>query len=570
LRPSVDRSARILKPPVATSEHRDVLLRRLVIATLLLAAALVAPSPAAALELGLNVNGGAAGGTAENFAQLSETGARWARHFVVFAGQDGTDGGYDTIVEREQAMGVKTLFVVTGVGGAPPADQAAYARFVGRLAARYRGKVDAYEIWNEQDEPLWWSTPDVGAYVRLLRAAHGAIKAADPAAKVVFGPTTANNYEFLERAYAAGAKGSFDAMAVHTDTACLDVGPTHYYRDRGRIGRFSFLGYREVRATMLHHGDDKPIWMTEFGWSASTRRCERIPGAGPDRSAGVGEADQARHLREAYSCMRRDPYVTVAMWFNSRDLSSDGSELDSYGLKRADGSDRPAAAAFRDAAAGRDTIAAGCGDFDGPQVRVLSPAPGAKFGARDTLHIRAVSPDPDVTRISFAVAGADDEIRNHTNGGKPLTEAQRSPSMEWHGFRELPYGRHTILVTAKDVSGNETTERVEVERLDPARMAAQPVSVAALRLGGRGRSRVLTGALITPLRIAVDGTVRVEWQTRRAGGWRKVHGGGGFAHKPFRFDQKLRYGGRWRVRVRFIGQRPFRSTYSRWIAFRAG
>ncbi len=544
-------------------------LRRLLLLPLLLLGALVAPSPAAALELGLNVNGGAGGGTAENFAQLGQTGARWARHFVVFAGQDRVDGGYDAIVEREQAMGVKTLFVVTGVGGAPPADTGAYARFVGRLAERYRGRVDAYEVWNEQDEPLWWNTPDVGAYVRLLRAAHGAIKAADPAAQVVFGPTTANNYEFLDRAYAAGAKGSFDAMAVHTDTACLDVGPTRFYRDRGRIGRFSFLGYREVRATMLQHGDDKPIWMTEFGWSASTRRCERIPGAGPDRRAGVGEAQQAQFLREAYSCLRRDPYVTVALWFNSRDLTADGSELDSYGLKRADGSDRPAAAAFRDAAAGRDTVSAGCGDFDGPAVRILSPAPGAKFGTRDPLPIRATSPDPDVTRITFALAGAPEEIRNHTNAGKPLTEAQRTPSMEWQGFKRLPYGRHTILVTAKDVNGNETTERVEVERLDPARMTAQQVRVGGLKLAGTGRSRVISGVLITPLRIAVDGKVRVEWETRRAGGWRKVHGGGKFANKPFRFSQTLRNGGRWRVRVRYVAERPFRPTVSRWITFRA-
>ena len=543
-------------------------LRRLLLPLLLLLGALVAPPSASAVELGLNVNGGAAGGTGENFAQLSESGSRWARHFVVFAGQDGVDGGYDTIVEREQAMGVKTLFVVTGVGGAPPADQAAYARFVGRLAARYRGKVDAYEIWNEQDEPLWWNTPDVGAYVRLLRAAHGAIKAADPAAKVVFGPTTANNYDFVNAAYVAGAKGSFDAVAVHTDTACLDVGPTRFYREHGRIGRFSFLGYREVRATMLHYGDDKPIWMTEFGWSASTRMCDRGAGAGK-RPAGVGEAQQAQFLREAYHCLRQDPYVTVAMWFNSRDLSMDGSELDSYGLKRADGSERPAAAAFRDVAAGRDTVTAPCGDFTPPSIRVLSPTPGARFGTRDTLLIKAHVPDADVTRITFAVKGAADEIRNHTNAGKPMTAEQRTPVMDWQGFKRLPYGRHTIVITAKDANGNEASESVAVERLDPAKMGPQPVSIGSLKLSGKGRSRVLSGVALTPLRIAVDGKVRVEWQALRGGAWRWVHSGGKFANKPFRFSQTLRHGGRWRVRVRVLGERPFRSATSRWIGFRA-
>jgi hypothetical protein len=36
---------------------------------------------------------------------------------------------------------------------------------------------------------------------------------------------------FLEDAYRGGAQGHFDAMAVHTDTACLDRPPGYYYRE---------------------------------------------------------------------------------------------------------------------------------------------------------------------------------------------------------------------------------------------------------------------------------------------------------------------------------------------------
>jgi len=540
-------------------------LRRVFLPVLLTAlTALAAPASSPAAELGLNVNGGAAAGTPENFGQLSETGARWARHFVVFNGSDEIDGGYDTIVEREQAMNIKTLFVVTGLGGAAPADPEVYARFVGKLAARYAGRVEAYEIWNEQDEPAFWAAPDAAAYVTLLKASHRTIKAADPAATVVFGPTTGNNYAFLEAAYAAGAKGHFDAMAVHTDTACLIDSPTRYYRENGRLARFTFLGYREVRATMLANGDDKPLWMTEFGWSTTGSACDRGMWAGK-KAAGVSEADQARFLREAFHCIKEDPYLQVAMWFNSRDLHGDGSELDSYGLKRVDGSDRPAAAAFRDVAAGRDTITAPCGDFGAPKVQILSPLPGERFGDRDSLVIKAISPDADVLRMTYAVGAS--KIRSFTNANQPLDFVKATPLLDWQGARRLPFGKHTVTVTAVDASQNEGRATVEVERVDPSRLPVQTVSFQRVKLAAKGRRRTLSGALLSPLRFTIGGKLRVEWQARRKGGWKKIHGASANANRPFRFDQKLKYKGKWRVRVHYSGVRPFRSSSTAWKTF---
>ena len=214
---------------------------------LILLIALAFPAGSSAAEIGLNMNGGAAASTADNWNMLDDTKAKWARHFVVWSGQSATDGGYDDIVAQEERRGIKTLFVVTGLGGVR-ADTRAYAAFVGSLAARYRGRVEAYEIWNEADEPAFWpGAPDPAGYVSLLKASHTAIKAVDPNAKVIFAPLTGNNYGFVEAAYAAGAKGYFDAMAVHTDTACSVAAPSEYYREDGKLARFVFLGYRTVR-----------------------------------------------------------------------------------------------------------------------------------------------------------------------------------------------------------------------------------------------------------------------------------------------------------------------------------
>jgi hypothetical protein len=566
-----------------------------------LVAALLLPAAAPAAEIGLNVNGGAAGATDDNWAMLEDTKTGWARHFVVWNGTDTPDEGvltggtgakgYDEIVAQEQRRGIKTLFVVTGVGGAKPSDPQVYARFVGRLAERYKGRVDAYEVWNEADEKHFWpGAPEPEAYVALLRASYQAIKAADPAATVVFAPTTGNNYAFVEAAYAAGAKGWFDAMSVHTDTACLIDSPTHYYREDGRIARYTFLGYREIRGVMLANGDDKPIWMTEFGWSTTQRICDRGRWAG-QKAAGVTEAQQAQFLREAYHCLREDPYVTVAMWFNSRDLSNDGSELEMYGLRRYDGSHRPAYQAFKDVVAGIDTVTGPCGDFVAPEVQILSPRPGLVIGEKDALPIRVSSPDTQLMRLSLSVDNGP-EIRNFTNkpagqqlpspidmvGGAP-GECRGGCTLSWQGVRSLPYGKHRLRATGIDASGNVGVAEVEFERADPQRLTQQAVTFVRGQVGGKGRTRTVSGRVASTLPFKIPGKVSVEWQTKRkvkvgkgkkartVMRWRKVHGGSKPAKATFRFTQKLRFAGAWRVRVVYDGRAPFRRTASCWMSF---
>ena len=179
-----------------------------------------------------------------------------------------------------------------------------------------------YEIWNEEDDPGWWSGgADPAAYAALLAAAHGAVRRADPRAKVVLGGLVANDYDFLAGAYAHGAKGSFDAVAVHTDTGCNTTDPAAYYREpSGRIGRYSFTGYRELRTLMRAHGDAKPIWMSELGWSTFGGGCPVAAKAG-----GVAPAQQAAYLTRAYRCLARDRYVTQGMWFDLADIASHGA-----------------------------------------------------------------------------------------------------------------------------------------------------------------------------------------------------------------------------------------------------
>ncbi|HEV2813539.1 MAG TPA: hypothetical protein VGW10_09830, partial [Solirubrobacteraceae bacterium] len=506
--------------------------------------------------------------------------ARWARHFA-FIEEIKTErdlASYEAMARQEEAMNVKTLIAVMSNQGQAPSDPQAEADKLGMIAAKVAG-IDAIQVWNEADESLFWSGgPNPGAYVDFLKRSHAAIKAANPNVVVVFSPTVGNNFGFVDAAYKAGAKGYFDAMAVHTDTACLDQPPSSYYREPdGRVGRFAFLGYRSVRETMLAHGDDKPIWMTEFGWSAAQHTCEFGAGAG-QKPAGVSEADQAKYLLAAMNCLERDPYVTVAMWFNNRDLSGDGKMENMYGLRRFDSGQRPAFEAFRTWTSGGGRSQEPCGDFEGPAVRVLAPQPGFALGQVQNLFIRAQSDAPDLRRIWFSVEGpgagplfADGPISLPRAGDAgPIGER------EWGGARDLQNGAHRLTVSAEDLQGNigppvvvEFTKGVGGSGGGgPIGPGGGPAGLKArfpkVRLGGRGRVRTLSGAALPGI---TGGVLRVEWQNRRRGKWKRIHAKSTAARRPFRFRQRLRFAGLWRVRLVYLGKAPVKRTASCWLVF---
>ena len=74
-------------------------------------------------------------------------------------------------------------------------------------------------------------------------------------------------------------------------------------------------------------------------------------------------------------------------------------------------------------------------------------------------------------------------------------------------------------------------------------MKAQATRFPQLRLLGKGRKRTLTGQVKTKLPFSISGKVRAEWQNKRGGKWKKIHGGVYNAGKPFKFKQTLRVQG---------------------------
>jgi Glycosyl hydrolase catalytic core len=274
---------------------------------------------------------------------------------------------YDHVVAAAAKAGLRLLPVVMNPpawrstapargasrGMYPPRDPAAMAALATALVQRYGpagsfwaqhrsltpSPIRSWQVWNEPNIPAFWASgPNPTAYAQLLKVVGAAIRAADPGAEVVAAglPPFGGGYtitEFLDRMYAAGARGTFDTMAIHP------YAPT-------AAGVLSVL--QEARDELDRLGDpDRPLWATEFGWATG----------GPRTTITVTEAAHATVVHDALSLLqgsRDELRLRGYIMFRLRDVPTNAGQADIWplhaGLLRRDGTPKPALAAFRDAA----------------------------------------------------------------------------------------------------------------------------------------------------------------------------------------------------------------------------
>ena len=204
----------------------------------------------------------------------------------------------------------------------PPADFADYADYVAAVAQRYRGRIRAYQLWNEPNIYPEWGAQAVNPedYAKMLCLAYQRVKAVDPEAIVLaaaLAPTVEQSGRdlsdliFLQRMYTAGAGKCFDVAAAQGYG--LFSGP----EDR----RLSPLGPNVARHTLMRdimvaNGDaSKPIWLAEANWNALPSENAGISGYGNFGIVTVEE--QARYVPQLYARAKRDwPWVgAIAVWF---------------------------------------------------------------------------------------------------------------------------------------------------------------------------------------------------------------------------------------------------------------
>ena len=231
----------------------------------------------------------------------------------------------------------------------PPADPATYASFVGEFASRYCGRVQAIEVWNEQNLPREWGHEPLSArrYVQLLAAAYRAIKGACPSMIVVSGAPTPTgapppyaipDFQYLEQMYQAGLKNYSDAIGVHPsgygnppDVKVQDAQAGRYSRP-SHFDHPSFY-FRNVmeqyRNIMVKYGDsNKRLWPTEFGWASSGN-----PLPGYEYAVYNSEQDQANYIVTAYQMMRNWGWVGVPfLWNLNYNEAQPDTEMAAFGI----------------------------------------------------------------------------------------------------------------------------------------------------------------------------------------------------------------------------------------------
>jgi hypothetical protein len=258
---------------------------------------------------------------------------------------------YDGIVNDAHEKGLNLMFSVVGAPSwtrsagnmeGPPDDFNLYANFVGELVARYQGKVQAIEVWNEQNLDREWQTPNglsPDDYVDFLARAHAAIKAQDPDVIVISGalsPTGpgdwvrwADDFEYMDRLLAAGVLDYADCVGAHHNgynippDVTFEAAPTipeaetAFFRGpfENPYHLWSFKttidGYAErIRA----YDPDMKLCVTEFGWGSSEGYEEYPEGFGFVIDNTLQE--QADYIVQAYNQMYDSGDVWLAFLFN--------------------------------------------------------------------------------------------------------------------------------------------------------------------------------------------------------------------------------------------------------------
>jgi len=302
-------------------------------------------------------------------------GFSWVKQQVRWADVEPQQGHYnwgalDSAVNVANASGVKVLFSVVGApgwasvsNGSYPRNPQDFAHFMSQMASHFRGRVAAYEVWNEENfaREVGPGNINAGNYVELLKAAYPAIKDGDPNALVVSGaptPTGVNDPNIAERdltylqqmyTYQGGVvKKYFDVLGAHNEPYANPPDQTvanHTNPAYSGDPSFFFRQVEDYHNLMVNVGDgNKQIWETEIGYDANTQA--------PAGYSGwtVSPQQQATYLVQLFQYARAHyPWMgAIFVWnLNFQQVVPQGDEKWGFGVLNPDLTPRPAYSALR-------------------------------------------------------------------------------------------------------------------------------------------------------------------------------------------------------------------------------
>ena len=191
----------------------------------------------------------------------------------------------------------------------PPANYEDFAQFMRTIVNRYKGQIHSWEIWNEADNPAYWSG-SAEEYATLLKTGSRAVRDADANAKVVSGGL-AWNIQFLK-----------DVLDDPTAASAADVINLHnYYETWASDGVEQIDDYvHRAQQALAKAQVQAPIWLAEVGYSnfRTNRIVSEIYDATYDyeHTAEFQAASVFRMLTPLLSLSN----VTLAAWYRITDL----------------------------------------------------------------------------------------------------------------------------------------------------------------------------------------------------------------------------------------------------------
>lgn len=308
----------------------------------------------------------------------------WIRQQIHWRDQEG-QGGYawgselDELVDDVNANGMKLMLSIVrsptfygrnGTDGLPE-DPNTLGNFVAALVTRYKGRVQAIQIWNEQNLAYenggYVSEEDAGHYVEILKVAYTRIKEVDPTVIVVSGApasTSTNSagvaisdvryYDAMFRYQNGVMRNYVDALGVHPGGSANPPETLYPAQPSAAQGwtdspTFYFRNIENVRKLMLEYSmDQTPVWITEFGWATHNT----TPGF--EFGEQVSLEQQADYIVRAMRYTKEHyAWVDVMILWNLNFAplkARDGDPLNeqaSFGILNADYSPRPAYTAIQ-------------------------------------------------------------------------------------------------------------------------------------------------------------------------------------------------------------------------------
>jgi hypothetical protein len=237
---------------------------------------------------------------------IRDAGFTWVKQWFAWRDIEGKGKGQydwsiaDRVVGQVEDFGLKLIVRVDHApdwAGAPPGNADHFADFLSALATRYKGRIHAYQVWNEPNLAREWGNkpPNAQEYTAMLKKGYQAIKKVDANAIVVsagMAPTTERSQravpdtQFIQAMYDAGAKPYFDMLGAHgagykappemdpgqvaNDSSYYNVGDPNCPGDACRI--YCFRHVEDLRQIMVNNGDgNKRVVVLEFGWTRDER-----------------------------------------------------------------------------------------------------------------------------------------------------------------------------------------------------------------------------------------------------------------------------------------------------------